>query len=87
MGLFMWFDHIEATINRIEQKVDTLMAQVRVNSEDLDALDTALDEVTASLTTKIESLQLPEGDLTELQADLEALRALSAPKPETEPAE
>lgn len=61
-----------------------LMALVQVEQDDLDALDSALDEVAASLEAKLEGLQvsLPDADLSELQADVAALRNLAAPASE-----
>ena len=57
------------------------MALVQVNSDDLDALDTALDEVATAIEAKIEALAvaLPDADLSALQEDVAALRAISAP--------
>ena len=78
---------IEESLQSLHLKVGTLMADVRVTQEALNDLDTSLDEVAANLAAHIEALNLPEGDLSELQADVEALRALSAPAPAEPPAE
>ena len=77
-------DAIERRTFNINQKVDMLMALVQVEQDDLDALDSALDEVAASLEAKLEGLQvaLPDADLSELQADVAALRNLAAPASE-----
>lgn len=63
------------------------MALVSVDDQALADLDSALDEVTDSLATKIQDLidkvnageTLPAGDLSALQADVEKLRGLAAP--------
>lgn len=90
MGVYIEFDSVEESLARIEKslkslhkKVDNVMAQVKVNQEDLDALDQSLDQVAEDLAAHIDALDLPEGDLSALQADVEALRNLSAP-PATE---
>ena len=77
-------DTIDRRTFNINRKVDMLMALVQVEQDDLDALDTALDEVAASLEAKLEGLQvsLPDADLSELQADVAALRNLAAPASE-----
>jgi hypothetical protein len=82
-----WYDFVEESLKSLHTKVDSLMAQVRVNQEDLDALDTSLDQVATDLAAHIDALELPEADLSALQADVEALRALSAPAPTEPPAE
>jgi hypothetical protein len=78
------------TLNRIEQKVDKLMALVQVAQEDLDQLDTDLDSATQAISDKLDALEnahpeLPAADLTALRADLDTLRGLSAPAPSEEP--
>ena len=74
-------DAIERRTFNINQKVDMLMALVQVEQDDLDALDVALDEATTAIETRLEALQvaLPDADLSALQADVAALRNLSAP--------
>jgi hypothetical protein len=79
------FPQTATQIGRIEQKVEIVMAQVQVAQEDLDALDTSLDEATDAISAHIDELvaaageQLPEGSLTALQEDVERLRGLRAP--------
>lgn len=74
-------DAIDRKTFNINRKVDTLMALVQVEQDQLDALDSALDEVATSLEAKIESLKttLPDADLSALEADVAALRNLAAP--------
>jgi len=76
---------------RINNKLGKLMALVKVEQADLDALDQGLDDATAALSAKIQALidagNVPAGDVSALQADLEALRALGAPAPVEPPAE
>ena len=74
-------DAIERRTFNINQKVDMLMALVQVEQDDLDALDVVLDEATTAIETRLEALQvaLPDADLSALQADVAALRNLSAP--------
>lgn len=72
---------------RINKKLEIIMALVQVEQSDLDALDASLDEVSASLAAKIQALvdaagePLPPAQLDALNADVAALRALSAPTP------
>lgn len=79
-------DVVLGTLNYLSRRMETLMTAVRVQQEDLDALDEALDEATAKLSDKLDQLAaagtIPEGDLSELKADVEALRNLAAPTPE-----
>lgn len=63
------------------------MALVQVEQDDLDALDTALDEATQAVVDRIQALidavptPLPEAELGALQADVQVLRDLAAPSP------
>lgn len=57
------------------------MGLVQVESDDLVALDTALDAATASLAAKINALALPAADLQPLLDDVKALSDLGAPAP------
>ena len=77
-------DRIEENQKTLDRKLDDVMAQVRVNQEDLESLDQGLDEATSALSAKIEALNLPEGDLAALREDLDTLRGLSAPPPQSE---
>jgi len=91
MGLFGEIDQllqVPATLARIETKLDTLlegqqqiMGMVKVSQESLDAIDQALDESTAALAEKIAALDLPEGDLTPIMADIDNIRNLHTPAP------
>lgn len=73
-----WASAMEA---RLTQRMEYIMAEVQVAQEDLDALDQALDQVATSLADKINSLNLPAGDLQPLLDDVETLRGLAAPAP------
>ena len=85
----MWFhksdsdrlENVEYQLDMVIKQLRKLMALVQVNSDDLDALDTALDEVATAIEAKIEALAvaLPDADLSALQEDVAALRAISAP--------
>lgn len=74
-------DVVDRRTFNINKKVDKLMALVQVEQDDLDALDSALDEVATTLETRIEELKvtLPDADLSALSADVEALRNIGAP--------
>jgi hypothetical protein len=76
--------------NRLNKRMDALMALVKVEQSDLDDLDAALDEATQSISDRIDALvaagTLPDADVTALKADVDALRALSAPAPVEPPA-
>lgn len=76
---------VKQALATISHKLEEIMALVKVEQADLDALDGALDEVAASLADKIASLALPDADLAALNADVDALRALAAPAPVVEP--
>lgn len=76
---------------RLNQRMDEIMALVQVEQTELDALDTALDEATKSIADKLKALMdaapdvLPPAELAALKADVESLRALGAPTPAPEP--
>lgn len=84
-----WAKQFELRLNKelesINRKLGNIMALVKVEQGDLDALDQGLDEATTALSDKLQALidagSLPAGDVSALQADLEALKALSAPAP------
>lgn len=79
---------LAAIRKKLEQLVTTqgeTMALVKVESAQLEALDSALDEVATSLADKIAALALPDADLQPLLDDVAALRALAAPTPAAEP--
>ena len=79
-----WAKQLEVRINKkfeaINQKLGNIMALVKVEQGDLDALDQGLDAATSALSEKLQALidagSLPAGDVSALQADLEALQAL-----------
>jgi len=79
-----WATAMEARLNR---KMDIIMGMVQVEQGDLDALDVSLDEIATAFENKIQALidaaqtPLPEAELSALQADVVALRGLSAPVP------
>lgn len=79
-----WARQLHLEIHQLDAKVETIMALVQIEQDSLDALDAALDDVTTSLEAKIEALKttLPDADLSALDADVAALRALAAPAPE-----
>lgn len=79
-----WARQLHLELHNLTTKVDTLMALVQIEQDSLDALDAALDEVTTSIEAKIEGLKttLPDADLSALDADVAALRALAAPAAE-----
>lgn len=76
-----WARQLHLELHHLDSKVDTLMALVKIEQDQLDALDAALDDVTTSLEAKLEELKasLPDADLSALDADVAALRALAAP--------
>lgn len=85
-GMWIWVPIIRdpnavAELEAINNKLGMLMALVKVEQDDLNALDVSLDEVATSLSDKIAALQLPTADLQPLLDDVEALRALGAPAP------
>lgn len=75
-------------LRHVNQKLEDIKMLVSVQQEDLDALDTALDEATAAISARIQALvdagTLPVADVSALQADVETLRALAAPTPPVE---
>jgi hypothetical protein len=83
-----WARQLLHRTDYIARQLEDLKMLVQVEQDSLDALDAALDDVTTSLEAKIEELKttLPDADLSALDADVAALRALAAPAPET-PAE
>lgn len=89
-GVWMWVPiirdpNITTQLTALTDRLDQLMALVKIEQGDLDALDSALDAATQSLADKIAALDLPAGDLTALQEDLATLQNLSAPTPVEEP--
>ena len=86
-----WARQLLHRTDYIARQLEDLKMLVSVQQEDLDALDVALDEATASIADRIQALvdagSLPAADVTALQADVENLRALGAPTPVTPPAE
>lgn len=80
-----WAHQLHLELHQLDSKVSTIMALVQIY-----AFFAALDDVTTSLEAKIESLKtaLPDADLSALDADVAALRALAAPtaEPPAEPA-
>ena len=85
-----WARQLHLELHKLNTKVDTLMALVSIEFTELDALDVALDEATAAISARIDLLvaagTLPAADVSALQADVENLRALSAPAPVEPPA-
>lgn len=88
-----WARQLLHRTDYIARQLEDLNMLVSVESDDLDALDLALDDATASLAAKIDALiaaastPLPKAELAALQADVENLRALGAPAPVEPPAE
>lgn len=85
-----WARQLLHRTDYIARQLEDLKMLVQIEQDSLDALDAALDDVTTSLEAKIESLKttLPDADLSALDADVAALRALAAPtaEPPAEPA-
>jgi len=67
-----WARQLHLEVHQVSSRLETLMALVQVESDALDALDAALDEVATALEAKIESLKtsLPDADLSALDADV-----------------
>ena len=55
------------------------MGYVKVLQEDLDAIDSSLDESTAALEQKLNDLDIPAADLAPIMEDLNALKGLHTP--------
>lgn len=77
-----------AQINRIEGKLDTLMAQVQIAQEDLDAFATSIQESADLIGTELANLvasadnPLTDADVTNLQAAVDQLKGLEPPHAE-----
>ena len=78
-------DRIELAVHQLSTRLENIMALVQVEQSALDDLDVALDEATTAIADRIQALvdagSLPAADVSALQADVENLRALSAPAP------
>ena len=90
MALFDWFTNVEWYLYHINQKVDYLMAQVKINQEALDQFATDIsstaDEIAEELRLLVESSanNLTDADTTALQAAVDKLKTLDTP--DTQPA-
>ena len=82
------FPTTAAQLNRIEQKVDTLMADVKIAQEQLDQFAADITESTDLIAQEIQALvdssdnNLTEADVTNLQAAVDSLKGLEPPHPE-----
>jgi hypothetical protein len=83
--LLLIFGPIINQLTRIEQKVDTLMAQVSIAQEDLDTFAADIQESVDLVAQEIQNLvdsadnPLTEADVTALQAAVDSLKALEPP--------
>ena len=78
MTLFEWlFGPVIAQLNRIEQKVDKLMALVSIQQEDLDSIAATVSEVADSLQAILDSdTPTPPADETALRAAVDKLKTV-----------
>jgi hypothetical protein len=84
------FAQLSNQIAALDGKVDTLMAAVQVDQDELDALAASLQTIATNLADEITALQqqlatagtpLPAGSLDGVNAQVAALQALEPPAP------
>ena len=79
------FDVLLAQINAIDTKESDIMAQVKVEQDDLTQLQSSLNSIADDLESELASLNVPKGDLSGVQAVVDRLRndvAVPAPTPD-----
>jgi chromosome segregation ATPase len=84
-------DSLRDQLTTVLTREDMIMAEVKVAQEDLDTLQTDLDTIADDLETELQALNVPEGDLTGVQAIVDRLRSdvkvpTPAPTPDPGPA-
>jgi hypothetical protein len=87
MGFFNRPKPIPGWAQELQNGINSIMAAVEVDQTALDTLATNLEAVKTSLAAEIASLQtqLPEADLTGLNAALTDLQGLEPPAPAPSP--
>jgi hypothetical protein len=82
-----WAVQLAAQVAQIQKGITQLMALVQVDQTALDTLASSLEAVKAALATEIAALQaqLPEADLSGLNAALADLQGLESPAPAPSP--
>jgi hypothetical protein len=68
------YPDVTAALAEITTGLDMIMAQVKVNQEDLDNLQTSLATIADDLEEELQALNVPAGDLSAVQAVVDRLR-------------
>lgn len=92
--MFPWlFPDTATQLNRIERKLDRLMAKVQIDQESLDTFASEISDAVTTISDEIAALvastsnPLTDADVTGLQSAVDALKGLEPPATEPVPAE
>jgi hypothetical protein len=85
-GFTLLFPNTAAALARIEKKVDTIMATVKIEQESLDQFAADIAEATDAIATELANLvasaenPLTDADVTSLQTAVDSLKNLEPPQ-------